>query len=168
MKLLRVIPQVGARGDRHSTPLCNTDTDSSHRRELLKQALRNNQCFIVHKLRIQPGSPAPRLLAQQLLLVLLGLPVPHQPKWTGKEELEALSAGNHRAWESCLLCFQLRGMLPRSPQSTRGICQVLEDLLRQPACQGYTPEPQTSQLTRSHEIRHEACQNPSHAFAESH
>lgn len=29
-------------------------------------------------------------------------------------------------------------------------------------------EPQTSQLTRSHEIRHEACQNPSHIVAESH
>lgn len=57
-------------------------------------------------------------------------------------------AGNHRAWESQLLHFQLCGMLPRGPQSTRGICQVFGDLQRQPACQGY---PRATDLTARQE-----------------
>lgn len=55
---------------------------------------------------------------------------------------------NHRAWESWFLCFQLCGMLPRSPQSTLGICQVFRDLQRHPACQGY---PRATDLTASQE-----------------
>lgn len=154
---LRVIPQAGGRGDRRCAPLCRTDTDISHRRELFKQSLRNNQCFLYiiseHSSASKRRLPSSKTPGSATTPSAAGFPLPRQPQWTNKEELKSPGshnrARNHRAYESWLLCFQLCGMLPRSPQSTRGICQVFGDLRRHPVRQGY---PRATDLT--------ACQEP--------
>lgn len=110
----------------------------------------------LHNFRTQLSlkAPAPQLQDSWLSNNFKCCWVPPSPSAQMNRQGRAQSPGshkrarNHRAWESWLLRFQLCGTLPRSPQSTRGICQVFRDLLRHPACQGY---PRATNLTARQE-----------------
>lgn len=162
---LQAIPQAG---DRQRAPLCNTASDISLRKDLFKQSLLNNHCFIYiiseHSWAWKHHFCGSKTPCSALAASAAGHPPPRQPQWTDKEpeglgairQQEATELGNLRSCTSTCVAHCTEALkAPMAYARFSGISggiQHVKTIL----------EPQTSQLTGSHEIRHEACQNPSH------